>query len=67
MNPTIPKEWKEYKIRYVCNETIYNITVKNPNGKNTEVETVALNGVEVEDKAIFLGCNGKCNDVEIIM
>jgi len=74
MNPTIPREWKEYKIRYICenknfnkNNTIYNIVVKNPNGKNSGVETVRLNGVEIEDKTIFLSDNGKCNDIEIIM
>ena len=74
MNPTIPKEWKEYKIRYICenngfstNETIYNIVVRNPNGKNSGVELIRLNGKEIENKKIFLEFNGKCNDVEIIM
>lgn len=35
IEPCIPKDWKEYQIQYKWKESIYNIIVKNPNGKNT--------------------------------
>ena len=34
ITPCIPKEWKEYSIKYRYGSSIYNITVKNKNGKN---------------------------------
>lgn len=33
INPCIPKDWKEYKIDYHYGNSIYHITVRNPNGK----------------------------------
>lgn len=65
IEPCIPKEWKEYSIKYKWKNSCYNITVKNPNGKNTGVEKVIVNGQEVENK-IKLEENGIFN-VEIIM
>ncbi len=34
IDPIIPKEWKEYKIQYKWQDNIYNIHIKNPNGKD---------------------------------
>lgn len=67
MNPCIPKDWKEYSIRYRYKNSIYNIKVKNPNGKNMGVEKVFLNGKEIEDKKIILQDNEDINEIEIIM
>ena len=52
LEPCIPKEWKEYQIKYRYNDSSYNITIKNPDGKNcfeTGVSKVFLNGNEVEN------------------
>lgn len=67
INPCIPKEWKEYSIRYRFKNSIYNIKVKNPNGKNTGVDKIFLNGEDVENKEIRLMDNGKVNEVEVVM
>ena len=67
LNPCIPKEWKEYSIRYMYGRSIYNITVLNPNGKNTGVEKMILNGNEVIEKKIKLANDGSINKVEIFM
>ena len=48
IQPCIPKEWKEYEIKYKWKNTLYNIKVEN-NNKNTEVSKVYLDGVEVEN------------------
>lgn len=47
--PCIPKEWKEYQVKYKWKHSIYNILVKNPNGKNTGVQKIILNGQETEN------------------
>lgn len=52
IEPCIPKDWKEYQIKYQWKESFYNITVKNPDGKNTfevGVSKIILNGNEVEN------------------
>ena len=50
IEPCIPKDWKEYQIQYKYKESIYNIKILNPEGKNTGVTKVTLDGVEVENK-----------------
>lgn len=66
-NPCIPKNWKEYEIKYKWNDSIYNIKIKNPNGKNTGIEKVILNGKEIDNKEINLENNRGINEIEIIM
>ena len=67
IEPCIPISWKEYSIKYKWKKAIYNINVKNPNGKNTGVERVIVNGVELgEQKEIRLEENGIFN-VEVLM
>lgn len=50
INPCIPKEWKEYSIKYKWEKTIFNITIKNPNGKNTGVNKIAIDGKDYDVK-----------------
>ena len=66
IEPCIPKEWKEYQIQYKWKESIYNIKVKNPDGKNTKVTKVILDGVEVENK-IKLNGDRNVYNIEVIM
>lgn len=59
IEPCIPKDWKEYSIKYKWEKSIYNIIVKNPNGKNCGVEEVLINGekaknsIKLQDNGIF--------------
>lgn len=50
MDPCIPKNWKEYSIKFKWKESIYNIKVENPNGKCCGVSKVFLNGNETENQ-----------------
>ena len=50
IEPRIPKDWKEYSIRYKWKNSVYNISVKNPNNKNSGVEKVVVNGAVSENK-----------------
>ena len=65
-NPCIPKFWDGFEIKYKFGNSIYNINVKNPEGKNTGVSKVFVNGVEHENKIILNG-SGKVYNVEIII
>ena len=67
IKPCIPKEWKEYSIKYRYGSSIYNITVKNENGKNTGVERFVLNGEEIPDKQVKLNKMGGIYHIDIIM
>ena len=66
IDPCIPKDWKEYIMRYKWKESVYNIKVVNYNQKNTGVEKVLLNGEIVENK-IKLDGNNKIYNIEVIM
>ena len=66
IEPCIPKDWKEYTIRYKWQDSIYNIKVINLSKKNTGVEKVFLNGEEVENK-IKLDGSGKIYTIEVQM
>lgn len=65
IEPCIPKDWKEYNIKYKWKNSFYNIVVRNPNGKNWGVEEVILNGTRIEN-AIKLQENGIYN-LEVIL
>lgn len=67
IKPCIPKEWKEYSIKYRYGSSIYNITVKNESGKNTGVEKFILNGEEIPDKQVKLSRAGGVYHIDIIM
>jgi len=64
--PCIPHDWKEYSIRYKWQDSVYNIKVTNPNGKNIGVTKVMVNGNKVEN-AIPLDGSGKIFTVEVEM
>ena len=62
--PCIPKSWKEYTVRYKFGESIYNIKVLNPNGKNCGVTKVLIDGSEVEN-SIRLDGSGRIFNIEV--
>ena len=66
IDPCIPRDWKEYLMRYKWKDSIYNIKVINRNQKNTGVEKVLLNGEEVENKIKLDGSN-KVYNIEVYM
>lgn len=67
IKPCIPTTWKEYKIHYKYENTIYNINVKNLNSKNTGVETMIVDGMVIDEKKIKLENDNRIHNVEIIM
>ena len=69
IEPCIPKEWKEYTIRYNYNNTIYNITVKNQNEKNKidENSILFLNNIEQKSKQVPLEDNSGIKNILVEM
>ena len=67
VNPCIPKDWKEYSIRFRFGESLYKIKVINNNMKNTGVEKLVLNGNEVPSKEIRLVSSGGIYDIDVVM
>ena len=65
-NPCVPKCWNEFEIKYKFRDSIYNIVVKNPDGKNTGISKVLIDGVEHENKIVLDG-SGSVFKVEVIM
>ena len=64
--PCISREWKEYSIRYKFGESIYNIKINNPSGKNTGVTSVKING-EISENKIILDGSGQIFNIEVEM
>ena len=67
IEPCIPKDWKEYQIQYQYQESIYSITVKNPNSKNCFEEgssKILLNGNQIQE-AIKLDGSRNSYQVEV--
>ena len=68
INPCIPKDWKEYEIKYRYKNSIYNIKVKNPEGKNTGVSKIIVNGSKIEkENGIKLDDKANVYNIEVIM
>ena len=65
INPCIPNEWSEYKIRYEYKTSIYNITVKN-SYKTDGIKEFLVDGQRIEEKQIKLIDNGRIYEVEVI-
>ena len=65
--PSISSKWKEYGIRYVFENSVYNIKVHNENGKCYGVKKVILNGEEINEKKIKLDGNGGIFEVEVFI
>lgn len=68
IEPCIPKEWKEFKIRYEYKTSVYDITVKNLEGKEkSEVKDLFLNGEKIEEDYIRISDDGKIYEILAIL
>ena len=67
INPCIPKDWKEYEIKYKYKTSMYNIKVKNLNKRNCGIQKFIVNGEEIKEKKILLQNNCKINNIEVYL
>ena len=64
--PCLPADWESYKVHYRYRETLYHITVVQIHSANEEI-TVAVDGVEQNEKAIPLVDDHRDHRVEVRM
>ena len=62
IEPNIPSDWKEYKIRYKFGNSIYNIKVEN---NKLEKQEVFVDGNQLENNTVLLNPNGGVYSVEV--
>lgn len=68
IEPCISSKWEGYSIRYRYKTSIYNINVKNPEGKcSGENQKFYFNGKEIKEKRIKLEDNNSINEIEVIL
>ena len=58
IDPCIPKDWSKYNIRYKYGSTYYNIEVKNPLGVNKGINSIIVDGVNIDKEYINLENDG---------
>lgn len=54
INPCIPRDWEEYRIKYRYKNTNYIIDIKNPNKVCRGINRVIIDGREISDEYIHL-------------
>ncbi|MDR0354077.1 MAG: glycosyl transferase [Opitutaceae bacterium] len=66
IDPCIPKNWKEYKVRRRFRNVIYNITIQNPGHACSGVASMRVNGREIAGNIIPLHEEGPVA-VEVVL
>lgn len=66
IEPCIPKNWREFCVRYKYKNSIYNIKVLNKDAKNSGVRSVKVNEVECKNEIVLDG-TGKIFNILVEM
>jgi cellobiose phosphorylase len=67
MNPVIPKDWRGFRVRYRFQNTIYRISVENPDQYSRGVSLVELDGIAVADKIVTLRNDALPHEVRVVL
>lgn len=67
IDPSISSEWKEFSMEKDFRGCKLHIIVKNPEGKESGVSKITLNGVELEDNYIKESALKECNEVIVTL
>ncbi len=68
IDPCIPRDWKRFEIDYRHGETLYRITVENPNAVCRGVASIILNGNPISDDALIpLADDGLEHRVRVVL
>jgi cyclic beta-1,2-glucan synthetase len=65
--PSIPGEWRTFKITYRYGDSCYQIRVENPDGVETGVRNVILDGDDLADQIVIMEDDGKEHKVQVVM
>jgi cellobiose phosphorylase len=67
IDPCVPADWKEFKIRRIFRGNELNITVKNPSGAEKGAAEITLNGHKTDGNLIRAEQLEKVNEIIVIM
>ena len=67
ITPCIPKKMKEYSVRYVFGESVYDIKIINKTNKNIGITQIKIDERAVESNTIELIDDGKTHSLEAYM
>jgi len=67
INPSIPSEWKEFEMKKTFRGRELNVKINNPNGAESGVKSVTVNGTKINGLLIEEGILKAQNDVVIEM
>lgn len=67
INPSIPSDWKEFEMDKIFRGKKLHIVVKNPNGKESGVASLVINGVKVDSNYVADGDLKESNEIEVMM
>jgi cyclic beta-1,2-glucan synthetase len=67
INPTTPKDWSGFRLRYRFQNTTYHITVENPDHCSQGVILMELDGVSAADKTVKLCDDGLSHEVRVVL
>lgn len=67
IDPVIPKDWSSFRLRYRFQNTIYRISVENPEHCSRGVALVELDGVVVAGKIVVLRNDTLSHDVRVVL
>jgi cellobiose phosphorylase len=67
INPVIPKDWPDFRLRYRFQNTIYHIAVENPDRCSRGVTLLELDGIEVADKIVVLRDDALPHEVRVVL
>lgn len=67
IDPCLPKEWKECFIRRPYRGAVYEVSIKNPDGVESGIDSIKLDGKEVQTNLITPHGDGKVHKIEVVM
>ncbi len=67
IKPCIPSDWKECSIKRSFRGDTYLVTISNPNGAQTGVTKLVVDGKVIEGNSFKTFCDGKEHTVEVTM
>ncbi len=67
IDPCIPAQWDNLQMTRKFRNDVYKITIHNPNGKQSGVSKILVDGKEVSDNVIALCNDGKTHTVDVTL
>ena len=67
IDPCIPKSWKQFSVRRIFRNAVYNIHVKNPKGVNKGIQEITVDGDPLSGNVLPVFGDEKDHEVRVTM